>query len=259
MKSCFVLKEMGSFSISTTICRNTLTRWIIESEIFVILVLILNGKTACFSVSKLDQAPSTIQMGQFASGKEKINLVLDYKEKIMHNLHFFAVNAESAEEAAATVEDSISDFGNADNWRCIGGVASASGNNDIICVDDSSRWSLNFLDDAEGQTYFEKAINYTKKCIKESLGENPNIKIKEIADKLVEKPLEINAEANYFGLWSLARDLEELGAALTANAKLLAGNKFPSYNYWELDKFGFTDDTDDSDDEQFIVMIDMHS
>jgi hypothetical protein len=46
-------------------------------------------------------------------------------------LHFIVVRADSAKEAAEDVTSEIINWGNEDNWRSIGGIASEDGSDDI--------------------------------------------------------------------------------------------------------------------------------
>ncbi len=59
----------------------------------------------------------------------------------MHTLHFLLINADSAAEAAAEASDEISDWGNENNWRRIGGIASEDGLDDVENAE-GGRWDL---------------------------------------------------------------------------------------------------------------------
>src|SRR5262249_15532871 len=65
----------------------------------------------------------------------------------MHTLHFILINADSAQEAASSAESEILNWGNDNNWRSIGGVASEDGTDDID-NHEGARWPLSFLGDA---------------------------------------------------------------------------------------------------------------
>jgi hypothetical protein len=52
-------------------------------------------------------------------------------ERDMHNLHFLLIKADAAIDAAAEADSLILDWGDEDNWRSIGGVASEDGSDDI--------------------------------------------------------------------------------------------------------------------------------
>ena len=62
----------------------------------------------------------------------------------MHTLHFLLVMAESALDAASEAESTISDWGDCNNWHCIGGIASEDGIDDIENHEDA-RWGLSYL------------------------------------------------------------------------------------------------------------------
>jgi hypothetical protein len=70
-------------------------------------------------------------------------------ESIMHNLHFLLINADSAADAASETESLILDWGNENNWRSVGGIASEDGSDDVENKDDGC-WGLSFLDEEEG-------------------------------------------------------------------------------------------------------------
>jgi hypothetical protein len=56
----------------------------------------------------------------------------------MHNLHLVVVKDETPEDACRQVESFIEDFGNENNWRCIGGCVSED--NEVYNHDSYSRW-----------------------------------------------------------------------------------------------------------------------
>lgn len=49
----------------------------------------------------------------------------------MHTLHFILINADSAQDAATSAEGAILHWGDENNWRSIGGIASEDGTDDI--------------------------------------------------------------------------------------------------------------------------------
>ena len=56
----------------------------------------------------------------------------------MHNLHYCRVWAPDPETACQEVESQIMEWGNENNWRCIGGCVSQD--NEIYVHDTHSRW-----------------------------------------------------------------------------------------------------------------------
>ena len=79
-----------------------------------------------------------------------------------HDLHLILVNADSAEDAASTAESLIEGWGDENNWRRIGGVASEDGSDDIENHDAGS-YGLSFFDgasDATDGTKFGQAVAY---------------------------------------------------------------------------------------------------
>lgn len=57
----------------------------------------------------------------------------------MHNLHFLRVSAPDPETACSEAENQISEWGNENNWRSIGGCVSQD--NEIYVHDGYSRWA----------------------------------------------------------------------------------------------------------------------
>lgn len=81
----------------------------------------------------------------------------------MHTLHFLLIFADSAADAADSAHAEIADWGNEDNWRRIGGIASEDGLDDVENAE-GARWGLSFLDPNEptpqSGTAFERAVAY---------------------------------------------------------------------------------------------------
>lgn len=187
----------------------------------------------------------------------------------MHNLHFILVNAETAKDAASTVETEIAHWGTDNNWHSIGGIASEDGKDDIE-NHDSAAWALSFLDDEdtipkEG-TYFSRAVAYLHSVI------NAPITLRfppysEHAD--MESALEAVSEGiksfdsskdNPYILWAMAQSLKLMSGQLESQTHLKAGKPIPSLHEWQLTEMGLTDLTDPSSDEKrYIVFLDMHS
>ena len=90
----------------------------------------------------------------------------------MHNLHFILIKADSAAEAAREAENLILDWGNENNWRCVGGIASEDSSDDIENHDNGA-WGLSFLDEEKGipreGTYFSRAVAYLHREIAQPL------------------------------------------------------------------------------------------
>jgi hypothetical protein len=113
----------------------------------------------------------------------------------MHNLHLVLVHATSPEDACIDAEDSISDFGTENNWRCIGGCVSED--NEICDMDEYSRWYPSYTDDEGNKPYGSiEALNKMmrdivkddnsfahKKDLIDAI-DNGNIKLSEITDSM---------------------------------------------------------------------------
>jgi hypothetical protein len=88
----------------------------------------------------------------------------------MHNLHFILIKADAARDAGFEAESLILGWGDENNWRRVGGIASEYGGDDIE-NDGDARWGLSFLDAEEGVpkdgTYFSRAAAYLQRQIME--------------------------------------------------------------------------------------------
>src|SRR5271166_4951267 len=107
-------------------------------------------------------------------------------EHVMHNLHFILIKADSAAKAASAAENAILDWGNDNNGRSVGGIASEDGSDDIENHDEGA-WGLSFLDEEEGVpkegTYFSRAVAYLHREITRPLADLPS-KLLGFSDKL---------------------------------------------------------------------------
>lgn len=187
----------------------------------------------------------------------------------MHNLHFIIVKADSASDAASEAESEISNWGNENNWRSIGGVASEDGRDDID-NHDGGRWGLSFLDELEEipkeGSYFARTVAYVQWLVKDpvTLEYQPWATIcdfKEgittVANHLMNFDLE-NGELHE--LWAASRNIKQLYELLGARRSLAKGNDLPEFYDWQFDQTGVTDMTATSDGKQrYIVFLDMHS
>src|SRR5271165_6865863 len=130
-------------------------------------------------------------------------------ETLMNNLHFILIKADSAAKAASKAESLILDWGDENNWRCVGGIASEDGSDDIENHDEGT-WGLSFLDEKEGVpregTYFSRAVAYLHREITQPLADLPS-KLLGFSDKLRAFDPE---RGNGFELERIGRDLQHL-------------------------------------------------
>src|SRR5271166_4591457 len=167
-------------------------------------------------------------------------------EHLMHNLHFILIKADSAAKAASKAESLILDWGNENNWRCVGGIASEDGSDDIE-NHDKGAWGLSFLDKEEGVpkegTYFSRAVAYLHR---------------EIAQPLAGLPSKLLAFSGTMRAFDPERgspsQLEEIGRKLTHLSELLysrgareGGVEIPELYEWKFDRDGLTDMTGGSE------------
>jgi hypothetical protein len=177
----------------------------------------------------------------------------------MHNLHFLMINAGSAAEAADRTEAMILDWGNENNWRSVGGIASEDGSDDIENKDDG-RWGLSFLDRDEGipkeGTYFSRAVAYLSREIGQPLA-GLRSTLEQFSDSL--RAFDPDGEEPW-RLGEIGRTLERLSGHLCTSRAQRGGTEIPEFFEWELDRFGLTDFTWQTDGaRRYLVFIDMHS
>jgi hypothetical protein len=185
----------------------------------------------------------------------------------MHTLHFILIKADSALDAASEAE--TLNWGNENNWRRVGGIASEYGSDDIDNHDDA-RWGLSFLDEVEGipkeGTYFSRAVAFLNREIAPPLtlpatpfSTHPdlNTAIRELSDWLRAFDLE---GGDTHDLWCLGRNLKHLYELIESRRARERGDQIPQFYEWELDKFGLTDMTEQSEGAgRYLVFLDMHS
>jgi hypothetical protein len=177
----------------------------------------------------------------------------------MHNLHLILINADSATDAASEVEHLILDWGNENNWRRVGGVASEDGSDDIENHHDG-RWGLSFLDRDESipreGTYFSRAVAYLHREIAEPLaGLRPALD--QFTDDL--RGFAPDGEEPW-RLGEIGRELERLSEHLCSHRARQNGTDFPEFFEWQLDRFGLTDFTWQTDGaKRYLLLLDMHS
>ncbi len=177
----------------------------------------------------------------------------------MHNLHFILIKADSAAKAASKAENLILDWGNENNWRCVGGIASEDGSDDIENHDEGA-WGLSFLDAKEGipkeGTYFSRAVAYLHREITEPVTELPS-KLLEFSDKLRAFDPQ---HGDGLELERIGRDLQQLSEHVISRCVREGGNEIPELYEWQFDHFGLTDRTEYSDGtRRYLVFLDMHS
>ena len=177
----------------------------------------------------------------------------------MHNLHLVRINATSPQEACNRVESEIMDFGNENNWRCIGGCVSED--NEVYDHDNFSRWKPS-TETEEGEKPFcsIEALNkrvrewlktdsddYYKKELIEAI-DNGERKLSEITDRM-----ELYAIGQYIEKRKALSDVDDI-----ETFDVLKG----TYRDYEYDECGLTsmDYSEKSEGEKtYIVFIDMHS
>jgi hypothetical protein len=176
----------------------------------------------------------------------------------MHNLHFLLIQADSAAEAASEAEHLIQDWGDENNGRSIGGIASEDGSDDVENHDDGA-WGLSFLDEEEGipkeGTYFRRAVAYLHQQIEEPLAG-----LRSTLDRFGDALRNFDPESG------LPEQLADIGRQLEHLSEHLYGRRrgtrseIPEVYEWQLDQEGLTDLTGPSEGaRRYLVFLDMHS
>jgi hypothetical protein len=176
----------------------------------------------------------------------------------MHNLHFILIKADSAAEAASETENLILDWGNENNWRSVGGIASEDGSDDIENKDDGA-WGLSFLDEQEGipreGTYFSRAVAYLRREIAEPLAG-----LRSTLDQFSDTLRAFDTESGS------PLQLDDIGRALRHLSELMYGRaretrvEIPEVYEGQFDQEGLTDLTEQSEGaRRYLVFLDMHT
>jgi hypothetical protein len=187
----------------------------------------------------------------------------------MHNLHFLLVRAESARAAADKAESLTDHWGDENNWRSIGGVASEDGSDDVE-NHGGGRWSLSFLDAEEDipkhDTYFSRAVAFLHRSIMPPLtfpcapySTHPSVEsaLMDLSSQLLAfEP----ASADTLDLWRIGRNLKHLSQLIESQRAIAGGEAIPEFYDWKLGHFGLTDLTEESDAaRRYLLFLDMHS
>jgi hypothetical protein len=186
---------------------------------------------------------------------------------IMHNLHFKLIKADTARYAAFEAENLILDWGNENNWRSVGGIASEDGSDDVE-NDGDGRWGLSFLDHEDSVskkgTYLSRVVAYLDTTITEpvtlracpgSAHSNLRLTIVELGDLL-----RAFDHGDSHDLWRIGRDLKHVSELIDARRARERGEDIPQFYEWQFDHFGLTDMTEQSDGaRRYLVFLDMHS
>ena len=187
----------------------------------------------------------------------------------MHSLHFILINADSAADAASEAEYFILNWGDENNWRCVGGVASEDGSDDIENHHDGA-WALSFLDEEEGipkeGTYFRRAVAYLHREISgpvtlpwQPFSTHPHLMgaLAELSRLL----LAFNpASGKSIELWAAGRNLNHLSELMDSRRARERGEAVPQFYEWQFDQFGLTDMTEHSEGaRRYLVFLDMNS
>jgi hypothetical protein len=187
----------------------------------------------------------------------------------MHNLHFLLINADTAADAASEADSIILNWGDENNWRSVGGIASEDGSDDVSNHEDG-RWALSFLDDEDGipktGTYFSRAVAYLQREIANpvTLPVTPHSTHPDLASSLRELGDRLRAFDPQTGdthdLWCIRRNLKHLSELIEGRRLREQGEEIPQFFPWQFDDFGLTDLTEDSEGaRRYLVFLDMHS
>jgi hypothetical protein len=190
-------------------------------------------------------------------------------ENNMHNLHFILLNADSATSAAYEAENLILEWGDENNWRCVGGVASEDGSDDIENHNDG-RWGLSYFNAEQGipneGTHFSRAVADLHRQIAEPVvfPATPRSTHPDLASALRELGDHLRAfdpaHGDTHDLWCVRHNLEHLSELIASRRRREQGEAIPGFFPWHFDHFGLTDLTEDSEGaRRYLVFLDMHS
>ena len=182
----------------------------------------------------------------------------------MHTLHFLLVRADSASDAAATAGHLTNAWGDENNWRSIGGVASEDGSDDLENHDDG-RWGLSDLPDGSG-TAFERAVAWVRATIEDPV-ELDHLPfqacptMREALDAVARSLKDFDPDqGDVFALWCASRNVHLLYETLASRRDDPTACGVAEFYSWQLDQFGLTDLTHDTTGTWlYLVMLDMHS
>ncbi len=185
----------------------------------------------------------------------------------MHTLHFLLINADSAAEAAAEATNEIVDWGNEDNWRGIGGIASEDGLDDVENAE-GGRWGLSFLEHNDPPTHsctaFERTIAYLIGLLEEPItlaDLSTHATLQDAVTNVVANLQTIDFETDAPSvLWDASRNLQRLQQLSCARSALEHGTDIPELYSWEFSEHGLTDLTGSTEGRQrYILFLDMHN
>jgi hypothetical protein len=187
----------------------------------------------------------------------------------MHNLHFILIKADSAPEAASEAHTLIWDWGDSNNWRCVGGIASEDGSDDLE-NHEHGRWGLSFLDEEDGKprqgTYFSRAVAYlhaemTEPVRLRSAPDSAHPELHSAFGALAGRLRSFDPDhGDSLDLWKIGRDLKHLEARVESRRARALGEDIPQFFEWQFDQTGLTDMTGQSEGaRRYLVFLDMHS
>jgi hypothetical protein len=186
----------------------------------------------------------------------------------MHNLHFILIRANDASGAVSNVEDLIDDWGTENNWRCVGGIASEDGSDDVE-NHNGGAWDLSFLIEEGGcskdGTYFDRAVTYlhtqindpvTLTCSPHSTYPDLRSACSGLGDALAHFDPEHD---EYFNLWAIGGNVTHLSMLLKSCSAVQRSEDIPEHYSWQFDEFGLTDLTGESEGaRRYIILLDTH-
>jgi hypothetical protein len=185
----------------------------------------------------------------------------------MHNLHFILLYADSAAEAAQEADSLILHWGDENNWRCIGGVASEDGS-DNIENHDNGRWGLSYLDHVgvPPKDAFSRAVAFLHSNVADPVifPVTPHSTHRDLASALRDLGDRLRAfdpqSGDTHDLWCVRRNLKHLSELIDSRRQRAEGAAIPQFFPWQFDHFGLTDMTEDSvGARRYLVFLDMHS
>ncbi len=171
----------------------------------------------------------------------------------MHNLHLVRINATSPKEACNKVENEIMDFGNENNWRCIGGCVSED--NEIYDHDDYSRWKPS---DEHFDT-IEKLNEVVKGWMKSDETEYYNRELIEAIDNGDRKLTDITDRMELYAIQEFVKKKKALISSGGIDEFEIMKSDYREYEYEECGLTAMDYSEKGEGEKSYIVFIDMHS
>lgn len=165
----------------------------------------------------------------------------------MHNIHYLKTRSKSAEEACNYIENYVEDWGNENNYFSVCGSFNSDGSK-FHELKGFNRWGIRN----------EAGNILTFKEVEEHINNNiDSYKEKENPQQILDNALHNDRSGDWYTLELFAKRGYQIATFKNKERFDISTDEYFAYQY---DEFGLTNTYEgDENDEEFIVMIDMHS